>query len=107
MRLICGASPSASAKPRHWLSIPALPSVTTQQESNGASETEHVIKTERRHSGKAVIAKQTASGVTHSHVTIITGFRSFVRREHFVETPQQRTATGNLHLPARDLDSTR
>ena len=28
--LICGSRPSFSARPTHWLSIPALPSVTTQ-----------------------------------------------------------------------------
>jgi hypothetical protein len=31
MRFTTGSNPSASARPRHWTSIPALPSVTTQQ----------------------------------------------------------------------------
>src|SRR5690348_16529707 len=88
-RFTTGESPSASAKPRHCDSIPALPSVSTQQESNAASKPEHMVEAECPFADQTVIAEQTTSGIAYHHITILAGLLPLGLREHLVETPQQ------------------
>src|SRR5579871_5505547 len=96
-----GVNPSASASPTHWLSMPALPSVTTQQERTPASEPKHVVQAEGATADEPVIAKQPAGGIAHDDVTI--GARRFALlcAEGFVDAPQVRSAAGDLQLPPR------
>src|SRR6188768_3941592 len=67
--LMSGLKPRASARPTHWLIIPALPSVTTQQEDGAialaSSEAKHVVQAEGAWADETVIAEQAAGHIAH------------------------------------------
>src|SRR6266699_2041057 len=96
-----GVSPSASARPTHWLSMPALPSVTTQQESVRTSEPKHVVQAEGAASDEPVIAEQPAGGVAHHDIGMCAGLTAFGFGEGLVEAPQHRTTAGDVKIAPR------
>src|SRR6266567_6976146 len=96
-----GARPSFSARPTHWLSMPALPSVTTQQESVLTSEPKHVVQAERAFTDESVIAEQPAGGVAHDHIGLRSRLDAFGFGEGLVEAPKHRTAAGDAKIAPR------
>src|SRR5262245_5055853 len=100
-----GESPKASARPTHWLSIPALPSVTTQQRGRWAapSEAKHMIQAEGALTDQSVIAEQAAGRIADDDVAILAGTRTFVFGESFFEAPKVRTAAGDADVALGNL----
>src|SRR5438046_2910138 len=100
-RLTTGVSPSASARPTHWLSMTALPSVTTQVESGRTSEPKHVVQAERVASDEPVIAEQPAGRIAHHDIGIRPRLVALGIAERLVEAPKRRTSARNAQEAPR------